>query len=201
MLASSAGAVVGMTVFGGSFGHFGMALSGADVLPRAAALLAGEDPAALGDRGWRAAPQSPPIQFSLDNFWSERAFVIEAPADREVTFRVRSRSDVAAAIVDAGGHSLAEADENEFGTESITVLLDGVPPFILLVEQWSEHTAHVTAAGDAPLTALQDPDDGIILDLPGRGTLTARLGISQRADGVRRVLTQPNGGRSSGMRR
>ena len=48
-----------MTVFGGSFGHFGMALSGADVLPRAAALLAGEDPAALGDRGWRAAPQSP----------------------------------------------------------------------------------------------------------------------------------------------
>ena len=114
--------------------------------------------------------------------------MIEAPADREVTFRVRSRSDLAAAIVDAGGHSLAEADENEFGTESITVSLDGVPPFFLLVEQWSEHTAHVTVEGDAPLTALQDPDDGIILDLPGRGTLTTRLGVWQRADGVRWVI-------------
>ena len=168
VVASSAGAVVGMTVFGGHFGHFGMALSAADVLPRAAALLAGGDPAELGDRGWREAPQATPIRLSLDNLWAERAFVIEAQADQEVTFAVRSRSDVAAAIVDGAGYSLAEADENEFGTESITVTLDGVPPFFLLVEQFSEDTAHVTVEGDASLTPLNDADDGIILDLPGR---------------------------------
>ena len=32
----------------------------------------------------------------------------------------------------------------------------------------SKDGAHVTVEGDAPLTPLDDPDDGIILDLPGR---------------------------------
>ena len=100
VLASSTGAVVGMTVFGGFFGHFGMALSAADLLPRVAALLAGEDPAQLGDRGWREAPRVTSIRFSLDSFWSVQAFVIEARADQEVTFAVRSRADIAAQIVD-----------------------------------------------------------------------------------------------------
>ena len=98
----------------------------------------------MGDRVWRAAPQSPSVRFSLDNFRSERAFAIEAPADGEVTFRARSRSDVAAALADANGHSRAKANENEFGTESITVSLDGVPPFFPWSSNGRKHTAHVT---------------------------------------------------------
>ncbi len=157
-----------MTVFGGFFGHFGMALSAADLLPRVTALLVGEDPAELGDRGWREAPQVTPIGFSLDSFWSVQAFVIEARADREVTFAVRSRADIAAQIVDVAGNSLAEADEKSSGTESITATLDGAPPFFLLVEQFSEDPEQVTVEGDAPLTPLNDPDDGIVLAVPGR---------------------------------
>ena len=168
VLASSAGAVVGMTLFGESFGHFGMALSAADVLPRVAALLAGEDPSELGDRGWREEAPVTSIRFSLENFWSEQAFVIAAQADREVTFAARSRADVAAAIVDGAGHSLAAADENRFGTELITAQLEGAPPFFLVVEQFSEDPVRVTVEGNAPLTPVNDPDDGIILDLPDR---------------------------------
>ena len=43
VLASEAGAVVGMTGFASRFGRFGMAMSAADLLPRVAALLAGVD--------------------------------------------------------------------------------------------------------------------------------------------------------------
>ena len=168
VLASSAGAVVGMTLFGDSFGHFGMALSAAAVLPRVAALLAGEDPSELGDRGWRDGAHATPIRFSLDNFWAEKAFVIAAQADREVTFAVRSPANVAASIVDGAGRSLAEADETRSGTEFITTQLKGTPPFFLLVEQFSEDRTHVTVDGNASLTPVNDPDDGIILDLPDR---------------------------------
>ena len=134
MLASAAGAVVGMTLFADSYGHFGMALSMADVLPRVAALLAGEDPAQLGARGWDGEPQAAPIFFNLDNYWSVQAFVIEAQAGDEVSVSVRSLFDVAVEIVDASGASLAEADENESGMESIMATLDGPEPFLLLIE-------------------------------------------------------------------
>ena len=94
--------------------------------------------------------------------------MIEGHADQEVTFAVRSRADVAAQIVDVAGSSLAEADEKSSGTESITATLDGAPPFFLLVEQYSEDPAQVTVEGDAPLTPLNDADDGIVLAVPGR---------------------------------
>jgi hypothetical protein len=168
VLASTAGAVVGMTVFGDSFGHFGMALSIADVLPRVAALLAGEDPAQLGSRGWEGVPQATPISFHLDNYWSVQAFVIEAQAGDEVSFSVRSRFDIGTRIVDASGFSLAKADESERGTESITATLGGTVPFLLLVEQFSEDKARVGVEGDVSLTPLADSDDGVILEVPAK---------------------------------
>ena len=168
VLASSNGAVVGMTVFGDSFGNFGLALSMDDVLPRVAVLLTGEDPAQLGARGWDGEPQATPIFFDLDNLWSVQAFVIEAQAGNEVSFAVRSRFDVAVEIVDAFGRSLAEADENESGRESIMATLDGAEPFLLLIEQYSEARARVGVEGDVSLTPLSDPDDGVILEVPAR---------------------------------
>ena len=171
VLASAAGAVVGMTLFAVSYGHFGMALSMADVLPRVAALLAGEDPAQLGARGWDGEPQAAPIFFNLDNYWSVQAFVIEAQAGDEVSVSVRSLFDVAVEIVDASGASLAEADENESGMESIMATLDGPEPFLLLIEQYSEARARVGVESDVSLTPLSDPDDGgVILEVPAKRT-------------------------------
>ena len=53
-------------------------------------------------------PETTPIHFHLDNYWSVQAFVIEAQAGDEVSFSVRSRFDVVhEEIVDASGFSLA----------------------------------------------------------------------------------------------
>ena len=168
VLASTGGAVIGMTVFAYSFGHFGLALSMAGVLPRVAALLAGEDPAQLGARGWDGEPQATPIFFDLDNYWSVQAFVIDAETGDEVSFAVRSLYDVAVEVVDASGSTLAEADENESGRESIVATLDGTEPFLLLIEQFSDARARVGVEGDVSLTPLSDPDDGVILEVPAQ---------------------------------
>ncbi|MDE0219683.1 MAG: serine protease [Spirochaetaceae bacterium] len=69
VLVSAAGEVVGIALY--SHGHFGLALSIADALSRASSLLAGEDPAGLGDRGWwRSTGQAIPIRFELATLWS-----------------------------------------------------------------------------------------------------------------------------------
>ena len=53
-------------------------------------------------------------------YWSERAFVIDAQPGTEVTITARSANDVALAIVDAWGDTIAEADETEEDAESVT---------------------------------------------------------------------------------
>ena len=168
VLASEAGAVVGMTGFASRFGHFGMAMSAADLLPRVAALLTGEDvPARRGDRNLAATAQATPIQFDLDYLWAEQAFAIVAPPDDQVAYALQSASDLAVAIVDWTGTIISEVDEyGTGGTEMISAGLDGIPPFLLLVEQYDDRNVLVRVEGDVPLVPLHDPDDGATLKLP-----------------------------------
>ncbi len=48
----------------------------------------------------------------------------------------------------------------------ISAGLDGIPPFLLLVEQYDDRNVLVRVEGDAPLAPLNDPDDGAALELP-----------------------------------
>ena len=163
VLASAAGEVVGLAVYA-YLGHFGLALSIADVLPRAAALLAGEDPAHLGDRAWQGAAQATPIRFELDTLWTVQAFEIAAHPGDEVAFSARGGIvDIGLRVVDANGFVLAEADERLWRRESVTATLDGAPPFLLLVEQFYDRTARVRVKGNAELVPLTDGDDGVTL--------------------------------------
>ena len=165
VLASADGAVVGMTIFG-DFGHFGLAISARDVLSRVDALLAGGDPAELGDRGWDEPRRTGPISILLRSYWSEQAFVIDAQPDTEVTITVRSSNDIAVAIVDISGEIVAEADEFEEDAESVAATLDGTPPFLLIVEQFTEDAAGVVIEADVGLMPIDDPDDGTFLQAP-----------------------------------
>lgn len=169
VLASEVGAVVGMTGFARDFGHFGIAMSAADLLRRITALLTGEDvPARRGDHESAAATaQATPIQFDLDYLWEKQAFAIVAPHDDQVTFTLQSVSDLAVAIVDWTGSIISEVDEHGTGgTESISAGLAGSPPFLLMVKQFDDRRVLVRVDGDVPLVPLNDPDDGAILQLP-----------------------------------
>ena len=165
VLVSADGAVVGVTIFG-DFGHFGLAISARDVLSRVDALLAGEDPAQLGDRGWDEPPSAGPTSIALRAYWAEQAFVIDAQPEAEVTITARSANDIAVAIVDIWGEVIAEADETEQDVESVAATLDGTPPFLLIVEQFMEDAADVVIEANVALTPVADPDDGAFLQVP-----------------------------------
>ena len=170
VLASATGAVVGMTGFGGSSGHFGLAMSAADLLPRVSALLTGGDvPPRRGDKALAATVQPTPIWFDLDYLWAKQAFAIDAQPGDQVSFILQSVSDLTVAIVNWSGYAIAEVDEHHpGGVESISAVLDGPAPFFLLVEQFDDRSAPVKVEGTAPLVPLTDPDDGVVLDLPVR---------------------------------
>ena len=167
VLVSADGAVVGMTIFG-DFGHFGLAISARDVLSRVDALRAGGDPAELGDRAWDELWNTGPISIVLPTYWSEQAFVIDAQPGAEVTITARAANDIALAIVDTWGETIAEADATEQDAESVTATVDGTPPFLLLVEQFMEEATAVVIEADVKLMPIDDPDDGAVLQVPAR---------------------------------
>ena len=72
-------------------------------------------------------------------------------------------------IADWTGYTIAEVDEHgPAGTEIISGDLNGVSPFLLLVEQFDDRKAAVRLEGDAALVPLTDPDDDVTLELPVR---------------------------------
>ncbi len=167
VLASATGEVVGMTLY--AYGHFGLALSIADALHRASALLAGEDPARLGDRAWQGTPQVAPIRFELATLWTVQAFMIAAQPGAEVTFSAFGRVvDLGLRVVDATGFVLADADKRLWRRESVAATLDGAPPFLLVVDQFNDRAVRVRVKGDRPLVALTDDDDGVALNVHAR---------------------------------
>ena len=168
VLASSDGAVLGMTVFTG-FGHFGLAISAADLLSRVDALLAGEDPAGLGDRTWDQPQEAGPIRVRLRNYWSKHAFVIHAQPGETMTATAHGGYAVFLKIVDIGGETIAEGDDTAAQDPgSVTATLDGTPPFLLTVAHLSDDSAYVLVDADVKLTRVIDPDDGAFLQVPAR---------------------------------
>ena len=170
VLVSSTGAVVGMTVFGGFSDtlerRYPRSTCCSGQLPCAPA---GTFPLWRGNQNLAAWAQCTPMTFDLANAWAERAFAIGAQPEDEVSFDVQSVSDLALTLVDSTGDTIAEVDERGAGgTETISIVVDGLPPFLLLVSQFDDRQARVRIEGDARLVPVNDPDDGVTLELPVR---------------------------------
>ena len=118
--------------------NFALAMSAADLQPQVTALLTGEDvPARRGDQNLIATAQLTPIPFDLNYLWAEQAFAIVAQPVEEVSFSLQSVSDLAVAIVDWSGlHHLRSRRTRLRRHRADFAFLDGVPPFLLLVEQF-----------------------------------------------------------------
>ena len=82
MLVADRGQVIGVS--GIEWGSFAMVASAADLVPRIARLIAGEDTSGLGDRRWQFEEGATELEFVLDNSRHARFFVLQEPAGTEV---------------------------------------------------------------------------------------------------------------------
>ena len=147
-LVSEAGDVIGISGFSITEGSFGLVASSADLLPRIRQLIAGEDPAGLGDRrlplrGGGKRQHDLTAQSYLD------AYIVNEPADTEVEFELGGESDKGVLVYDSFGREPKGAGRGSFVTE-----IDG-PHFLIVPEEVS---GEATLTANHPLRRFVDPD-------------------------------------------
>ena len=147
-LVSETGDVIGISGFRITEGSFGLVASSADLLPRIRQLIAGEDPAGLGERrmplrgGGKRHHDLTPKSY-LD------AYIVNEPADTEIEFELGGESDTGVLVYDSFGREPRGAGRGSFVTE-----VDG-PHFLVVPEKIS---GEATLSANHPLRRFVDPD-------------------------------------------
>jgi len=159
-LVSDEGDIIGMLGF--TYADvFGLGVSAADMSSRVQRLIAGEDVSGLG---WRQLPLyggQTAQSVTLKHKWDSKVFIINEPEGTTVDIEASSDNDIALYLIDAGGTSLAEADEGFSGIESLSADTEYDAPYFLIVRQFSDSQASVKLSSNCNLIPLNDIDDGM----------------------------------------
>jgi S1-C subfamily serine protease len=176
VLVSEMGEVIGIS--GRSFTEvsFGLAASAADLQPRIAALIAGEDVAGLGERRIPVDGGQPEQTFELASYWDSRVYVVREPIGTNVEVSVESAHDAAVDIINVNGNRVLSLDDGVTGFESGSMSTQLEAPYFVRIGQLTDGSADFRVRSNHPLIPFDDPDDGDHL----------RIG-----DGVRAALDYP----------
>lgn len=163
-LVSQLGEVIGISGYAFGPGEFGIAASSADVMPRVAQLIAGEDPARLGDRLPGTDP-SRQHQFSLRHDFDSATFFLYGQRDDEIVVDVDGLNDVFVLIRDEFGFELLAVDDNFSGAEHISYEIDTDGLYYVEVYQYDVKPGFVSLTGQTGLIPIVDPDDNDTLSV------------------------------------
>ena len=161
-LVSENGEVVGIGGYKFSFGDRGLATfwSGIDILPHVQGLIAGEDPAGLGQRRLPPAGGALLYELTLENYWDHHAYVIREPVGSDVELELKSSNDGMILVTDSISEEALFADAMTSGLEEGILTIAYEEPYFLSVWQFDQGPGTFTLRSSRQLTPLQDPDDG-----------------------------------------
>jgi hypothetical protein len=135
---------------------------------RIAALMDGDDPAGLGDRGIAFGGGVQSYTFTLPNEWVEKLFVVIAEPASSVTVTLDSENDAVLEVVNSFGEFVTSADALVAGAESVTFDVDSSYPFFVLASQASLVSGNFEISCDCQLVPLNDLEDGRRLTIGAR---------------------------------
>ena len=157
---SATGAVLGISGFK-VYGEFALVTSSADLLPRIRKLLAGEAPSGIGPRWISTEGGALRHDLTLQNYYDDRAYVINEPRNTVVRFSLLGQNDGKLAIYDAFGLNGAIFDLYDItGFEFGAYLIGKYNPHFLVVRQKGLTPSAFTVAANYNLIPVDDPDQG-----------------------------------------
>jgi hypothetical protein len=161
-LVSDTGRVVGLSGF--KFADtFGLALAAPIVDERATGLIEGTDVNSLSDRhlasSGGAAAFAASHTFTLENYYDQRAFIVDEPFGTDISVEIDSTSDAILDVYDTGGTYITSADDFESGVETLDFEIDFGVPFVVIASQYTIGSAEFSVSSSPPMALQDDPDD------------------------------------------
>ena len=149
-LVSETGDVIGISGFRILEGKFGFVASAADLLPRIRQLIAGEDPAGLGER--RLPLEGGALRHELTSQSYGDAYIINEPAGAAIEIELSGAHDARVRVFDPFGGELTDAE-----TDSLSFVTERNGPHFLILSQVPEE---FTLTANRRLARFDDPDRG-----------------------------------------
>jgi len=170
VLVSDAGQVIGISGLGWpwpSFSSpglsFALAASTADLAPRIAKLIAGEDVSGLGNRRWQLEDGATEQSFLLDNQRHARFFLLQEPPDTEVQIELSGGGDFQAFARDLQGLILDGIKSDTASSSTLSITTPDDQPVLLEVRSLSDSPMDMSVTSSSMLYPQDDPDDGKVL--------------------------------------
>ena len=170
VLVSAAGQVIGISGLGWpgptlmSPGlSFALVASTADLAPRIAKLIAGEDASGLGKRRWQLKDGATEHTFMLDNQRHARFFLVQEPAETEVSIDLTGAGEFAAFASDSQGMRLSDVERSTELTSTLSFTAADEEPIVVAVQSLSDSPMDMTISSSSQLYPQDDPDDGKVL--------------------------------------
>ena len=161
-LVSDTGQVIGLSGFKFA-GAFGLALAAPIVVERTNGLIDGTDVNSFSDRKLATSATDGPIEFTLDNFYDQRAFIVREPLGAIVDVDVNGINDAVIDIYDTSGFFVETFDESASGREVASFEVDFDVPFVVVASQLHLGIGTFEISGTSELALQHDPDDGRLL--------------------------------------
>ncbi len=163
-LVNDFGMVIGISGLINYDGNFAIVASSADISPRVDDLILGGE-ALTADRGIPFNLGRFRVEDSLRTYWSQGAYVINEPAGTRVDVELISNTDSGLSIRDLYGWELLSVNESVGDTEMGSFVTEYGSPYFLIAWVDSEVSTDLSLTSNQRLIAVQDPDDGAVLDL------------------------------------
>jgi hypothetical protein len=170
VLVSDAGQVIGVSGLGWPWPTFGspglsfaLVASAADLSPRIAKLIAGEDVSGLGKRRWQLTDSATEQSFILDNQRHARFFLVKEPPETEVEIDLSGGGEFQASARNTLGMVLNNIERSTELSSTLTFTVEDEQPVVLEVRSLSDSPMDISLTSSSQLYPQDDPDDGKVL--------------------------------------
>ena len=167
VLVSTEGEVLGVAGFRPLTTNFEVAASSADVLPRVARLIAGGDPSELGERVIPVTEGKLSDEFTLENFFAQRAYAINEMAGTEVTIELEGEDEGRLSASDSISRILAGEIKDSAEPVVSSFVLQTNDLHFATVWRLVEGPGNFVLTSSHRLIDIPDPDDGRRLQVGG----------------------------------
>ena len=156
------GQVIGLTGHRFTEAGLGLVASATDILSRLPSLLAEPAGAVRGGDPAQGATQH---TFEIEDNWSHRVFIVDAPPGTTITAEVEGDGDAVLVIQDTTDVDSIVADETSEGIEEAQLVTTRQGPHFVIIRQHNDQPATYSLTSNQTLIPYTDPDDGRTLAL------------------------------------
>jgi S1-C subfamily serine protease len=161
MFVSPQGEVIGISGFSFAEGNFALVASTADLAPRVAALLAGEDIDGLDPRDLLLAGERMREEYAPAHYYDQQTYVINEPEGTDITVRAEGDDEIYLRVEDDYGEYLID-ETNEDGPgelEGEVFISADAPYFVVVGPAVHPPPGEIRVRASRPLAPFVDPDD------------------------------------------